>query len=99
MEALTLMPGNFLNICISTPMALSFELTSDSKIPLYKQIADQLKKAIKQGKCNRDSPLPSLTTLSRNLSISKSTPLRAYSLLAKEGLIKWDKGRGFFVTN
>lgn len=76
---------------------LSLKLDSVSSKPLYQQLAVQLKKGIKQGKFEPHLPLPSIVELSRSLSISKATPMRAYTHLAKEGLVKWEKGKGFFI--
>ena len=80
-------------------MTLDFKVNFVSTKPLYLQIAVQLKQAIEQGKFTHGSPLPSVNDLSKSLAISKATPLRAYGYLGKKGLVKWEKGRGFFLNS
>ncbi|WP_207428817.1 GntR family transcriptional regulator [Pedobacter sp. SYSU D00535] len=73
-------------------------LDSNSEIPLYEQLAEQIRSAIKKDKYGDLSPLPSPKHLSRTLMVSKVTAYRAYWHLAKLGCVEWIKGKGFFVT-
>ena len=73
-------------------------LSSASPEPIYAQIASQIRAAIASGELTDGEALPSLRRLARELRISVLTVTRAYSQLAKEGLVANVQGRGSFVT-
>ncbi|WP_205511766.1 GntR family transcriptional regulator [Longitalea arenae] len=66
-------------------------------MPVYLQLAKQLKEGISQGQYDPGKPLPSLYTFNRVLGISRSTVFRAYKYLNRNGDVLWIKGQGFFV--
>lgn len=67
-------------------------------LPLYVQIADQLRQNIRQGVYQIEDKLPSENELSDRFGVNRHTLRRAVSLLKNEGILRVDKGRGIFVT-
>lgn len=72
-------------------------LDSTNSDALYKQIADQLRKGIGDGRVVDGEKLPTAKTLAASLNVNLHTVLRAYSLLRDEGLIQMRRGRGTTV--
>lgn len=75
-----------------------FVLSPSDPEPLYKQITDQIKEAIVDGRLVENEPLPSVRTLADELKISSITIRRAYSDLESEGYIYTRQGLGTFVA-
>ena len=72
-------------------------LFSDSSLPLYLQIYEQLKGKITSGQISEGSKLPSTRTLSTTLNVSRNTVESAYSQLCSEGYIQNKAGSGFIA--
>lgn len=72
-------------------------LSTSSGIPLYEQIAGQLRTAILTGQLPEGAPLVSLRQLARDIQVSLITTTRAYNDLAAEGLIANVPGKGSYV--
>lgn len=70
----------------------------NSDVPIYKQIAAQFKEEIMSGAAEEGEYLPSIRGLARDLKISVITTLKAYELLAEEGLISAVQGKGYIVN-
>lgn len=84
--------------CISTVVvALNINIATGSDTPIYRQITDQVRLAVATGKLRIDDGLPSVRQLAEELVINPNTVARAYSDLAREGLIEARPGRGVFV--
>ena len=60
---------------------LTMNLKSHSKIPLYEQIYDYIKRDIQSGRIGYKEKLPSTRSLSRHLEVSRSTVELAYEQL------------------
>ncbi|NMB01586.1 MAG: GntR family transcriptional regulator [Firmicutes bacterium] len=73
-------------------------ITNSGEIPIYQQIADQIKGAILRGDLASEQPLPSIRVLAKELKISVITTKRAYEELEREGLIYTVRGKGSFVA-
>ena len=69
-----------------------------SKVPVYLQIADQIKAQIINGTLQEDEALPSIRNLAKDLRISVVTTKRAYDELEKEGFIYTIAAKGCFVA-
>ena len=69
-----------------------------SKTPIYKQLVDSVKQAIKTGKIKPGDILPSMNDIAASEGISRETVKKAYSLLAKDGTIVPKQGKGFFIA-
>lgn len=74
------------------------KLLQNSGIPIYQQIADQLKVDILAGKLKEGDYLPSIRGLARDLKISVITTMKAYEQLEAEGLVTASQGKGFYVN-
>ncbi|MFK8000682.1 MAG: GntR family transcriptional regulator [Polyangiales bacterium] len=72
-------------------------LDSKNSEPLYKQIADQLRNGIRDGRAVDGEKLPAAKALAASLEVNLHTVLRAYSILRDEGLIQMRRGRGTTV--
>ncbi|MBE9046384.1 phosphonate metabolism transcriptional regulator PhnF [Pleurocapsales cyanobacterium LEGE 10410] len=67
-------------------------------LPLYIQIAQNLRASIQQGVYRAEEKLPSEHQLSDRFGVNRHTLRRAIALLKDEGLLRTDKGRGIFVA-
>ena len=66
---------------------------------LYRQIVDQLKREISEGRLKPGAMLPSFRTLAEDLLVSVITVKRAYEELEREGIIYRRQGLGTFVAD
>ena len=74
------------------------KIFQNSDIPIYQQIAEQLKSDILAGKFKQGDYLPSIRGLAKELKISVITTMKAYELLEEEGLVTAVQGKGFYVN-
>lgn len=72
-------------------------VSNTSKIPVYQQVANQIKQAMLKGELSEGELLPSVRSLSSDLSVSVITIKKAYDLLEEQGLVVTQAGRGTFV--
>lgn len=73
-------------------------LLQSSGVAIYQQIAEQLKEDILAGRLKEGEYLPSIRGLAKELKISVITTMKAYELLAQEGLVTAMQGKGFYVN-
>ena len=78
-------------------MPLSVVLSNTAGVPIYEQIAQQVRDAILTGQVAADEMLPSIRALARVLRVSVITTTRAYSDLVAEGFLANVPGKGYFV--
>lgn len=74
------------------------KITQNSEKPIYQQIAEQFESEILAGKYQTGEYLPSIRGLARDLKISVITTMKAYELLASQGLVTAVQGKGFYVN-
>lgn len=67
-------------------------------MPIYIQIADQLRQNIHQGVYQIGEQLPTETKLAEQFAVNRHTLRQAIALLKNEGLLRIDRGRGTFVA-
>ncbi|RCJ15038.1 phosphonate metabolism transcriptional regulator PhnF [Nostoc sp. ATCC 53789] len=67
-------------------------------MPIYVQIADQLRQNIHQGVYQIGEQLPTETKLAEQFAVNRHTIRQAIALLKNEGLLRVDRGRGTFVA-
>ena len=79
-------------------MNLNLAINTGSPTPIYKQITDQVRLAVATGKLAVGDQLPSVRALAEELVVNPNTVARAYTDLAREGLIESRAGRGVFIT-
>ena len=77
---------------------MRLKLLQNSGIPIYQQIAEQLRADILAGKLKEGEYLPSIRGLARDLRISVITTMKAYEQLEAEGLVTAAQGKGFYVN-
>ena len=73
-------------------------IDSMSRQPVYEQIVDQVEQMILSGLMRPGEQLPSVRSLSLELSINPNTIQKAYSELDGRGIIYTLPGRGGFVS-
>ena len=69
--------------------------TSDS--PVYRQIADDIRQGILEGRLEPGGPLPSESKLMERYGSARGTVRQALALLKSEGFLEIARGRGAFV--
>jgi GntR family transcriptional regulator len=74
------------------------ELRRDDPRPVYRQIADDLHRAISLGVLKPGESLPATRTLAAELKLNPNTVQHAYRTLIQEGVIEMRRGLGAFVA-
>ena len=77
---------------------MNIVISNSGEIPIYEQIADQVREQILSGALRPGDALPSIRLLARELRISVITTKRAYEDLERDGFILTQQGRGSFVA-
>lgn len=72
-------------------------IQNNSMIPVYEQIASQIKRSILDGDLHEGDLLPSVRSLAKELKISALTVKKAYDFLDNEGFINTVHGKGSYV--
>lgn len=79
-------------------MSVVIKIDNDSRVPVYKQLMDQIESGIKEGYYASGDILPSMNELSARLDISKETVKKAYFLLRDKGVISSTQGKGYYIA-
>lgn len=74
-----------------------YRIDSNLNIPIYQQLVDMTRVAVKKGELASGQQLPTVQELSQELGVARGTIKRAYDELEHEGLIEKVQGRGTFV--
>jgi GntR family transcriptional regulator len=69
-----------------------------SHVPIYRQIADEIRAAVAARVYRPGEALPSLRAMAVEIQVNPNTVQRAYDELEREGLIYSQRGRGLFVA-
>lgn len=77
---------------------MNIKLDKSSPIPLYYQLAEQIREQINSGILTPGTKLPSEISLSEQVGISRMTVRQAISVLGREGLLEIRPGLGTFVA-
>ena len=80
-------------------MNFAIVISTGSKVPIYKQITDQVWQAVVTGKLHVGDQLPSVRALAEELVVNPNTIARAYADLTRDGLIESRAGRGVFIVH
>jgi len=75
-----------------------FSLNSSSGIPIYRQLIDQIKQAIRMKLLQSQQQLPSVRTLASSLQINPMTISKAFAQLEIEGVLIRKRGVGMLVA-
>jgi GntR family transcriptional regulator len=75
-----------------------FSVDSESALPVYAQLRDQILQAIGRGTLTPNVQLPTVREIAVHLQINPNTVNRAYIELEREGVLITARGRGTFVA-
>ena len=77
---------------------IEFHLDARSGVSPYRQIVDQVRRALRLGLLDEGDQLPTIKEVVGQLAINPNTVLKAYRELEHEGLVAARPGVGTFVT-
>ena len=72
-------------------------LSTKSRVPIYRQIEDQIRYAIASGQLKPGEQLPTVRALAVDLAINPNTVIKAYTELERDDVITSEQGSGTFV--
>jgi GntR family transcriptional regulator len=75
-----------------------FQIDRASPLPVYVQLAEQIRLLIHRGALSPGDPLPTVRELAVALSLNANTVTRVYRDLQQEGLLRLERGLGTFVA-
>ncbi len=73
-------------------------INPSSHVPIYLQIADEIRAAVAAGVYRPGEVLPSLRAMAVQIKVNPNTVQRAYDELEREGLIYSQRGKGLYVA-
>src|SRR5437868_475252 len=79
-------------------MAIEFSVVTGSEVPIYRQIVDQICRAIATGQLDVGEQLPSVRILAEQLVINPNTVRKTYADLVRQGILDSQQGKGVFVA-
>jgi GntR family transcriptional regulator len=74
-----------------------FKVDRASPLPVYVQLAEQIRLLVRRGALGPGDPLPTVRELAVALGINANTVARVYRDLQQEGLLRLERGLGTFV--
>ena len=77
---------------------MDLEISNMSSVPIYQQVAVQIKSRILTGGLKNNDQLPSIRNLAKELEVGLITVKKAYEVLLKEELIYSKGAVGYFVN-
>lgn len=78
-------------------MQPEFSINPQLDVPIYRQLVDTIRVAVKKGTLAPLERLPTVQELSERLDVAKGTIKRAYDELEREGIVEKAQGRGTFI--
>ena len=75
-----------------------FQIDRASPLPVYVQLAEQIRLLIHRRALGPGDPLPTVRELAVALSLNANTVTRVYRDLQQEGLLRLERGLGTFVA-
>lgn len=76
---------------------MNLRIDSQSGVPFYRQIVEQIKFAVARGQVGPGDRLPTVRQLAVDLAVNPNTVVRAYRQLEGEGVVETQQGTGTFV--
>ena len=77
---------------------IEFRLSERSGVPIYLQLVQQVRQAVRLGMLQPGDQLPTVKEVVGRLAINPNTVLKAYRELDHEGLVEARRGQGTFVS-
>lgn len=77
---------------------MQFAIDTASRLPIYRQLADQIREGVARGALKPGQRLPSVREASRELVVNPNTVSRAYTELEREGVLNSRPGLGVFIA-
>ncbi len=74
------------------------ELQAEDPRPVYRQIVDELQRAVAVEMLRPNESLPAARSLAADLKVNINTVQKAYRVLAREGTVYIKRGLGTFVS-
>lgn len=74
-----------------------YQINPELDVPIYQQLVDTIRAAVKKGVLTPNQQLPTVSELSQKLGIARGTIKRAYDELERSGIVDKAQGRGTFV--
>lgn len=74
------------------------EKSNQRKVPVYLQIAFQLRQKILKNELKPQEKMPSIRKLAKELGVNPNTVKKSYQILEEQNLIKSNGTKGTFVT-
>ena len=74
-----------------------FKIDRASPLPVYVQLAEQIRLLVRRGALSAGDALPTVRELAVALGINANTVTRVYRDLQQEGLLRLERGLGTFV--
>ena len=79
-------------------MSCGFLISPASDIPIFRQLMQQIQRAVAVKRLRVGDQLPAVRVLAESLVINPNTVARAYQELIRDGLLESRAGRGVFVV-
>lgn len=84
---------------MSKAATFQFRLDSQSGVPVYRQLIDQVQAGLASGTLVSGEQLPTVRQVAVDLAINPNTVMRAYRELEIRGVIDTHQGTGSFVAD
>ena len=76
-----------------------FDIDTEDPRPVYRQLADEVRRCVSVGILKPGEALPAVRTLAQELRINANTVQHAYRTLEQEGAVHVRRGLGTFVSD
>jgi len=77
---------------------MQFQCDTTARVPIYRQLMDQVREAMARGRIQPGERLPSVRQLARELVVNPNTIAKAYSELERVGVLNTRPGLGVFIA-
>jgi GntR family transcriptional regulator len=74
-------------------------IESSSAVPIYCQLAEQIREQIAAGLLKPGQQVPSVRQLAADLAVNQNTILKVYNELVREGVLTMERGSGTYVSD
>src|ERR1700733_13389727 len=78
-------------------MSLALSISPASDVPIFRQIVQQIHRAVAMAQIRVGEQLPAVRVLAEMLVINPNTVARSYQELIRDGVLESRSGRGVFV--